>query len=186
MAQEPTRIRIFDTTLRDGEQSPGCTMNAEEKLIMAQQLAKLGVGTIEAGFAAASPGDFESVRDIGHALKGPMVVSLCRTRLEDIDSGAEALQGSQNWGIHTFIASSPLHMKYKLQLEPEAVIESSVRAVEHARKYTDNVEFSPEDATRSEPEFLVKLLSETVRAGARTAARAKPFPPLDSSTAVVS
>ncbi len=168
MAQEPTRIRIFDTTLRDGEQSPGCTMNAEEKLIMAQQLAKLGVGTIEAGFAAASPGDFESVRDIGHTLKGPLVVSLCRTRLEDIDSGAEALQGSPNWGIHTFIASSPLHMKYKLQMEPEAVIESSVRAVEHARKYTDNVEFSPEDATRSEPEFLVRLLSETVRAGART------------------
>jgi 2-isopropylmalate synthase len=166
MAQELTRIRIFDTTLRDGEQSPGCTMNAEEKLIMAQQLAKLGVDTIEAGFAAASPGDFESVRDIGHAIKGPMVVSLCRTRLEDIDQAAEALKGSPRWGIHTFIASSPLHMKYKLQMEPDAVVESAVRAVERARAFTDCVEFSPEDATRSEPEFLVRLCSEAVRAGA--------------------
>ncbi|MCH7478174.1 MAG: 2-isopropylmalate synthase [SAR324 cluster bacterium] len=164
--EEFTRIRIFDTTLRDGEQSPGFTMNSEEKLQMANQLAKLGVDTIEAGFAAASPGDFESVREIGHHLKGPMVVSLARTGLEDIDSAAEALKGSHNWGIHTFIASSPLHMKYKLNMDPEMVLQSSVRAVERARGYTENVEFSPEDATRSEPEFLVKLLSEVVQAGA--------------------
>ena len=164
--EEFTRIRIFDTTLRDGEQSPGFTMNAEEKLQMANQLAKLGVDTIEAGFAAASPGDFESVREIGHQLKGPMVVSLARTGLEDIDTAAEALKGSHNWGIHTFIASSPLHMKYKLNMDPEMVLQSSVRAVERARGYTENVEFSPEDATRSEPEFLVKLLSEVVQAGA--------------------
>jgi 2-isopropylmalate synthase len=168
MAQEMRRIRIFDTTLRDGEQSPGCTMNAEEKLIMAQQLAKLGVDTIEAGFAAASPGDFESVRDIGHSIKGPLIVSLCRTRLEDIDSGAEALQGSANWGIHTFIACSPLHMKYKLNMEPDAVLESAVRAVERAKTYTQNVEFSPEDATRSDPEFLVRICTEAIRAGATT------------------
>jgi 2-isopropylmalate synthase len=163
-----TQLRIFDTTLRDGEQSPGFTMNGEEKLMMAQQLARLGVNVIEAGFAAASPGDFESVREIGHTVKGPMIVSLARTRLEDIDAAAEALKGSPNWGIHTFIASSPLHMKYKLQLEPDAVVESAVRAVERAKRYTPNVEFSPEDATRSEPEFLVRLCSEAVRAGATT------------------
>jgi 2-isopropylmalate synthase len=162
------KIKIFDTTLRDGEQSPGFTMNGEEKLMMAQQLAKLGVNTIEAGFAASSPGDFESVREIGHSLKGPMVVSLARTRLEDIDAAAEALKGSANWGIHTFIASSPLHMKYKLMLEPDAVLHSAVKAVERAKTYTANVEFSPEDATRSEPEFLVKLVTETVKAGATT------------------
>src|SRR5690242_12526540 len=151
-----TQIRIFDTTLRDGEQSPGFTMNGEEKMMMAQQLARLGVNTIEAGFAAASPGDFESVREIGHTVKGPMIVSLARTRLEDIDAAAEALKGSANWGIHTFIASSPLHMKYKLQLDPDGVVESAVRAVERAKSYTANVEFSPEDATRSEPDFLVR------------------------------
>jgi 2-isopropylmalate synthase len=159
-------IRIFDTTLRDGEQSPGFTMNSQEKIMMAQQLARLGVNTIEAGFAAASPGDFESVREIGHTVKGPMIVSLARTRLEDIDSAAEALKGSPNWGIHTFIASSPLHMKYKLQLDPDGVVESATRAVERARRYTENVEFSPEDATRSEPEFLVRLCSAAIKAGA--------------------
>lgn len=165
---DSTRVRVFDTTLRDGEQSPGFTMNHEEKMLMAQQLAKLGVDVIEAGFAAASPGDFESVREIGHTLKGPMVMSLTRTRLEDIDIAAEALKGSENWGIHTFIASSPLHMKYKLKQGPDEVLESTVRAVERAKSYTENVEFSPEDATRSEDDFLVKLCSEAVRAGATT------------------
>ena len=159
-------ISIFDTTLRDGEQSPGFTMNAEEKMIMARQLAKMGVDTIEAGFAAASPGDFESVRDIGHGLKGPMVVSLCRTRIEDVDTAAEALKGSPNWGIHTFVASSALHMKYKLQQDPEDVLQGAVKAVERSRSFTDNVEFSPEDATRSDPEFLVRMVSECIRAGA--------------------
>jgi len=159
-------IRIFDTTLRDGEQAPGFTMNAEEKVMMARQLAKLGVDTIEAGFAAASPGDFESVREIAHNVEGPMIVSLCRTRLEDIDAAVEALKGAPNWGIHTFVASSPLHMKYKLQQDPEDVLQGAVRAVEHARQFTGSVEFSPEDATRSDPEFLVRLCSEVVRAGA--------------------
>ncbi|HKI97991.1 MAG TPA: 2-isopropylmalate synthase [bacterium] len=165
MSQVET-IRIFDTTLRDGEQSPGFTMNSEEKLLMSQQLAKLGVNTIEAGFAAASPGDFESVREIGHTLKGPMVVSLCRTSPADVDAAVEALKGSHNWGIHTFVASSPLHMKYKLQQDPEDVLAGAVKAVERARSYTENVEFSPEDATRSEAEFLVRLCSDCVRAGA--------------------
>jgi len=166
MKTEPNFIRIFDTTLRDGEQSPGCTMTGEEKMMMAQQLARLGVDTIEAGFAAASPGDFESVRDIGHTIKGPMVVSLARTRLDDIDQAAEALKGSPNWGIHTFIGSSPLHMKHKLNMTPDEVVAAAVKAVEHARRFTPRVEFSPEDATRAEPEFLVRLLSEVVRAGA--------------------
>ena len=163
---EPRKIQIFDTTLRDGEQAPGFTMNSEEKMQMAQQLARLGVHTIEAGFAAASPGDFDSVREIGHALKGPMVTSLCRTHFEDIDASAEALKGSPNWGIHIVIASSPLHMKHKLMMEPDAVVESSVRAVERARGYIDQVEFSAEDATRSEPEFLVRLFGEAIKAGA--------------------
>ncbi|MBI4084050.1 MAG: 2-isopropylmalate synthase [Candidatus Lambdaproteobacteria bacterium] len=164
--QAPTRITIFDTTLRDGEQSPGCTMNREEKLVMAQQLARLGVDTIEAGFAASSPGDFESVHEIGHALKGPRVVSLARTGLADIDACVEALKGSHHWGVHTFIAASPLHMKYKLQMEPDDVVHAAVQAVAHARRFTDSVEFSPEDATRSDPAFLVRLVAEVVRAGA--------------------
>ena len=163
---EPRKIQIFDTTLRDGEQAPGFTMNAGEKMQMANQLAKLGVHTIEAGFAAASPGDFDSVREIGHAMKGPMVTSLCRTHFEDIDASAEALKGSPNWGIHIVIASSPLHMKHKLMMEPDAVLESSVRAVERAKGYVDKVEFSAEDATRSELDFLCKLFTETIKAGA--------------------
>ena len=141
-------------------------MNAEEKMLLAAQLAKLGVDTIEAGFAASSPGDFDSVREIGHAMNGPKVISLCRTHFEDIDAAAEALKGSANWGIHIVIASSPLHMKHKQMMEPDAVIESSVRGVERARGYVDDVEFSAEDATRSEPEFLVRLFSEAIRAGA--------------------
>ncbi|MDH4121032.1 MAG: 2-isopropylmalate synthase [Deltaproteobacteria bacterium] len=162
------RIRIFDTTLRDGEQSPGCTMTAEEKLLMAQQLARLGVDTIEAGFAAASPGDFESIREISRTVKGPMIVSLARAKAEDINAAAEALKGSPRWGIHTFIGSSPLHMKHKLKMTPDEVVANAVRAVEQAKKFTDNVEFSPEDATRAEPEFLVRLLGATVAAGATT------------------
>jgi len=163
---ESNVVKIFDTTLRDGEQAPGFSMNPEEKLLLAQQLARLGVDTIEAGFAASSPGDFESVRDIGHALKGPRVVSLCRTRFEDIDAAAEALKGSHNWGLHVVIASSPLHMKYKLMMDPDDVLQSSVKAVERMRSFTDSAEFSAEDATRSEPEYLVKLFSEVIAAGA--------------------
>jgi 2-isopropylmalate synthase len=159
-------IRIFDTTLRDGEQSPGCSMNAEEKLIMARQLAKLGVDTIEAGFPASSPGDFESVQQIGQSLDGPMVVSLCRADDSDIDLGIKALQGTQNWGIHTFIATSDLHLQSKLGIDRTTAIKKAVRAIERARRQTDNVEFSAEDATRSDPIFLVEILSAAVKAGA--------------------
>ncbi len=160
------KVRIFDTTLRDGEQSPGCSMSTAEKLVVAKQLARLGVDTIEAGFANSSGEDFESVRLIGQEVKGPMIVSLARAREDDIDRSAEALKDAKNWGIHTFIASSPLHMKHKLQMNPQEVLQAATKAVEHARRYTDNVEFSAEDASRSEPGFLVELFSAAVKAGA--------------------
>jgi len=160
------KIRFLDTTLRDGEQSPGCSMSASEKLTLAKQLERLGVNTIEAGFAASSPGDFDSVRDIGQQIQNSTVVSLCRSSKNDIDSAIEALSDSKNWGIHTFISTSNLHMKHKLQMEPNEVKSLAVAAVERAKKATKNVEFSPEDATRSNPEFLVEILSEVVRAGA--------------------
>ncbi len=159
-------IRIFDTTLRDGEQSPGCSMNPKEKLIMARQLAKLGVDTIEAGFPASSPGDFDSVQQIGHSVEGPMIVSLCRTSDADIKTGVEALKGSKNWGIHTFIATSDLHLKKKLDIDRKTAIKKAIRAIEQAKKHTENVEFSAEDATRSDPAFLVKIFSAAVKAGA--------------------
>ncbi|MGA1537292.1 MAG: 2-isopropylmalate synthase, partial [bacterium] len=161
-------IRIFDTTLRDGEQSPGCSMSAKEKLLLARQLDRLGVDVIEAGFAASSPGDFESVKQIGQQISRAKVVSLCRASISDIERAVDALKESENWGIHTFIASSQLHMKYKLQMDEDEVLKRSIEAVEFARKHTDYVEFSAEDATRSEPEFLVKLFSAVVRAGATT------------------
>lgn len=162
------KIKVFDTTLRDGEQSPGFSMSASEKLLISQQLARLGVDTIEAGFAASSDGDFNSVREIGEKVEGPRIVSLTRATKIDIDRAADALKDAKNWGIHTFIASSPLHMKYKLQMEPDKVLKKAVSAVEHAKKYTDNVEFSAEDATRSDPKFLVQLFSEVIKAGAVT------------------
>ena len=161
-------IRIFDTTLRDGEQSPGCSMSAKEKLLLARQLDRLGVDVIEAGFAASSPGDFEGVKQIGQQISRAKVVSLCRASLSDIERAVDALNESENWGIHTFIASSQLHMKYKLQMDEDEVLKRSIEAVEFARKHTDCVEFSAEDATRSEPEFLIKLFSAVVRAGANT------------------
>lgn len=159
-------IRIFDTTLRDGEQSPGCTMNANEKLIVARQLAKLGVDSIEAGFPISSPGDFDSVQQIGHTIEGPMIVGLCRTDDADIEAGVNALKGAQNWGIHTFIATSDLHLEKKLSIDRKTAVKKAIRAVELARKHTDRVEFSAEDATRSDPAFLVEIFSAAVKAGA--------------------
>jgi len=161
-------IRIFDTTLRDGEQSPGCSMNADEKLIMAIQLEKLGVDIIEAGFPASSPGDFKSVQQIGQKISGPMIVSLCRADDGDIETGVNALKGSKNWGIHTFIATSDLHLKVKLNIDRKTAIKKAVRAIEQAKKHTDSVEFSAEDATRSDPKFLVEIFSAAVKAGATT------------------
>lgn len=159
---------IFDTTLRDGEQSPGASMTKIEKLRIAKLLEKMRVDVIEAGFAIASPGDFESVRAIAEVVKDSTVCSLARALDKDIDRAAEALKPAASARIHTFIATSPIHMKYKLQMEPDAVVAQAVHAVKRARNYTDNVEFSCEDAGRSELDFLCRIIEAAIDAGART------------------
>jgi 2-isopropylmalate synthase len=162
------RITIFDTTLRDGEQSPGIALRPEEKAEIAEQLERLGVDVIEAGFAVSSPGDFEGVKAVAEAVERPTVASLCRTRKEDIDAAAEALAGANRSRIHVFIATSPVHMEKKLRLEPDEVIEQARWAVGYARASVDQVEFSCEDATRSDPRFVARVCCEAVRAGATT------------------
>jgi 2-isopropylmalate synthase len=166
MSKEP--LLIFDTTLRDGEQSPGAAMSREEKLRIARQLEKMRVDIIEAGFPAASPGDFESVRAIAEAIKESTVCGLSRANEKDIGRAGEAIKPAVRGRIHTFIATSPIHMKMKLRMEPEQVIEQAVKAVKWARQYTDDVEFSPEDAGRSETDFLCRVLEAVINAGART------------------
>jgi 2-isopropylmalate synthase len=160
------RVYIFDTTLRDGEQAPGFSMTTEEKLQMAHQLAKLGVDVIEAGFAAASKGDFEAVNLIATEVKGPTICSLSRALERDIELAGEALKPAERKRIHTFIATSEIHMKYKLRMSPEEVLERARKAVEFARKFTDDVEFSCEDATRSQRDFLYKVIETAIKAGA--------------------
>jgi len=160
------RVYIFDTTLRDGEQAPGFSMTTEEKLQMAHQLAKLGVDVIEAGFAVASKGDFEAVYRIAQEVRGPVICSLARALEGDIEVAAKALEPAERKRIHTFIATSEIHMRYKLKMEPEKVLERAVSAVRFARRFTDDVEFSCEDATRSEREFLYRIIEEAIKAGA--------------------
>jgi len=162
------RITIFDTTLRDGEQSPGIALRPDEKAEIARQLERLGVDVIEAGFAVSSPGDFEGVKAVAAAVERPTVASLCRTRKEDIDAAAEALAGARRSRIHIFLATSPVHMEKKLRLEPEEVVEQARWAVGYARANVDQVEFSCEDATRSDPHFVARVCCEAVRAGATT------------------
>jgi 2-isopropylmalate synthase len=162
------RITIFDTTLRDGEQSPGIALSPDEKVEIAEQLERLGVDIVEAGFAVSSPGDFEGVRAVAAAIERPTVASLARTRKEDIDAAAEALAGARRSRIHVFLATSPIHMERKLRLEPEEVVEQARWSVGYARSLADEVEFSCEDATRSEPEFAARVCAEAVRAGATT------------------
>lgn len=162
------QLLIFDTTLRDGEQSPGAAMTREEKLRIARQLEKMRVDIIEAGFPAASPGDFESVRAIAEAIKESTVCGLSRANEKDIARAGEAIRPAARGRIHTFIATSPIHMKMKLRMEPEQVIEQAVKAVKWARQYTDDVEFSPEDAGRSETDFLCRVLEAVINAGAKT------------------
>lgn len=162
------KIYIFDTTLRDGEQTPGVSLNIREKLIIAKQLDKLGVDCIEAGFPMASPGDFESVKAVAEVVKHAEVAGLSRANKEDIDRCWEAVKHAKKPRIHTFIATSPIHMQYKLKMEPEQVIEAAVAAVKHAKSYVENVEFSAEDAFRSEVPFLCKLLEKVIDAGATT------------------
>ncbi|MCP5160925.1 MAG: 2-isopropylmalate synthase [Hahellaceae bacterium] len=162
------KLIIFDTTLRDGEQSPGATMTKAEKLRIAKILEKMRVDVIEAGFAIASQGDFEAVKAIAETIKDSTVCSLSRALDKDIERAAEALQNANSSRIHTFIATSPIHMKYKLQMEPELVIEQAVRAVKKARNYTNDVEFSCEDAGRSEIDFLCRIIEAAINAGATT------------------
>ena len=162
------RLIIFDTTLRDGEQSPGASMTRDEKVRIAKMLEKMGVDVIEAGFAIASVGDFESVRAVAEAVKGSTICSLARTGAEDIDRAAEALRPAESGRIHTFIATSPIHMEYKLRMAPDNVVERAVAAVKHARNLIGDVEFSCEDASRSEYDFLCRIIEQVINAGART------------------
>jgi 2-isopropylmalate synthase len=159
-------VRIFDTTLRDGEQSPGCTMNVEEKVVIAEQLEALGVDVIEAGFAAASPGDFEAVSRIAAAVSEPVVLSLSRTREADIEQAVRAVDGAERPGIHIFIATSALHMEHKLGMSPQEVVDAAAWAIAKARQHVGHIEFSAEDASRSDPEFLYQVFGEAIRAGA--------------------
>lgn len=162
------RVIVFDTTLRDGEQSPGASMTRDEKLRIAKQLEKMRVDVIEAGFAIASPGDFESVKAIAEAVTESRVCSLSRALDADIDRAGEALRNAAMGRIHTFIATSPIHMKYKLQMQPDQVVEQAVKAVTRARNLIDDVEFSLEDASRSELDFMCRIIEKVIDAGART------------------
>lgn len=162
------KLVIFDTTLRDGEQSPGASMTKDEKVRIAKMLEKMRVDIIEAGFAIASPGDFESVKAVADTIKDSVVCSLARAVDGDIDRAAEALKGAAQSRIHTFIATSPIHMKHKLKMEPEDVLAQAVHAVKRARNYTDNVEFSLEDGSRSEFDFMCRITEAAIAAGACT------------------
>ena len=158
-------IKIFDTTLRDGEQAPGFSMNLSEKLKIAKQLELLGVDVIEAGFAVSSPGDFESVQSIANSIKNCSVASLCRAVKKDIDASYEALKNAAAPRIHTFIATSPLHMEYKLKMSPEKVLGRIDEMVRYAKSFVSDVEFSAEDASRTPHDFLAKAVEAAVRAG---------------------
>ena len=162
------RVFIFDTTLRDGEQSPGCSMNLNEKLTLARQLERLGVDIIEAGFPIASDGDFESVKAVAKAVTGPVICGLARTGEADIERAAQALDGARAPRIHTFIATSDIHLEHKLRMSRQQVLDETVRAVTQARGYVDDVEFSAEDATRSDRDYLVEIFHAALEAGART------------------
>jgi 2-isopropylmalate synthase len=162
------KLIIFDTTLRDGEQSPGASMTREEKLRIARQLERMKVDVMEAGFAAASNGDFEAIKAIADVIKDSTVCSLARANDRDISRAAEALKGANSARIHTFIATSPLHMEKKLRMTPEQVYEQAKLAVRFARQFTDDVEFSPEDGYRSDPDFLCRVLEAVIAEGATT------------------
>ena len=162
------RLVIFDTTLRDGEQSPGASMTKEEKIRVARQLERMRVDVIEAGFAAASPGDFDSIHAIAETIKDSTVCSLARANENDIGRAGEAIKPAKSGRIHTFIATSPIHMEKKLRMTPDQVVEQAVKSIGWARAYTDNVEFSAEDAGRSELDFLCRIFEAVIKAGATT------------------
>ncbi|BBH24830.1 2-isopropylmalate synthase [Paenibacillus baekrokdamisoli] len=160
------KIYIFDTTLRDGEQSPGVNLNTQEKVEIAYQLERLGVDRIEAGFPAASPGDLAAVNAVARAVKNATVIGLSRSREQDIDAAREALKGAQDPCLHLFLATSPIHRKYKLRMEKEQVLETAEKAIRYAKQYFDKIEFSPEDAGRTELDFLCEVTAMAIRAGA--------------------
>ena len=162
------QILFFDTTLRDGEQSPGCTMHHAEKLRMAHQIAALGVDVLEAGFAIASDGDFESIRAIACEVRGPVIASLARCKREDIEAAARSIEPAPRARIHTFLSTSDLHLAAKLKITREQALDQIAVMVALARSYAEDVEFSPEDATRTDPEFLVKVCTVAIEAGATT------------------
>src|SRR3954447_22326427 len=164
----PERVVIFDTTLRDGEQSPGCSMTVTEKLRVAEVLEAMGVDVIEAGFPIASDGDFQAVHEGAKLVKGSVVCGLARAANGDIDRAAEALQPALQRRIHTFIGTSPLHRKYQLQLDAEEVHQRVIDSVTRARRYTDDVEWSGMDASRTEPDFLFRCIESAIDAGATT------------------
>src|SRR5437868_5330185 len=165
---DPNRVIIFDTTLRDGEQSPGCSMNLGEKLEMARALAGLGVDVIEAGFPIASPGDFESVRAIARDVQGPVICGLARCNPADIDRAADAVKDAPRARIHVFLATSAIHREFKLRMSPEEVVRRAVDAVQRAKAYCSDIEFSPEDAARTELDFLAEVVEKAIEAGATT------------------
>src|SRR5277367_5065868 len=162
------QIVFFDTTLRDGEQSPGCTMHHDEKLRMAHQLAALGVDVLEAGFAIASQGDSDSIRMIAREVRGPRIASLARCKRDDIEAAARSIEPAENARIHTFLASSDLHLEAKLKITRAEALDQAANSVRLARTFADDVEFSAEDATRTDPDFLVKIVTVAVQAGATT------------------
>jgi 2-isopropylmalate synthase len=162
------QLIIFDTTLRDGEQSPGASMTRDEKLRIARQLERMKVNVIEAGFAAASNGDFEAVKAVAEAIRESTVCSLARANENDIRRAGEAIRPAASGRIHTFIATSPIHMEKKLRMTPDQVVEQAVRAIGWAKEYTDDIEFSAEDAGRSEIDFLCRIFEAVIKEGATT------------------
>ena len=165
---DPNTVHIFDTTLRDGEQSPGATMNVEEKVVIARQLEKLGVDVIEAGFAVSSPGDFDSVARVAEAVTQPIVLSLSRTREADIRQALKSVEKAKHPGIHIFIATSDLHLERKLMMSRQEALDAACWAVQYAKKHVDYIEFSAEDASRSDRDYLVQVFGEVIKCGAVT------------------
>ncbi len=164
----PEQVQIFDSTLRDGEQAPGIALDGDQKVAIATQLARLGVDVIEAGFPISSPGDFESVSRIAQEVEGPVIAALARTERDDIDTAWRAIRHADAPRIHVFIATSPIHMEHKLRMDPGEVMAAVKAGVARAKAYTDNVEYSPEDATRSDPDFVIAVCKAAVSVGATT------------------
>src|SRR6476620_7230896 len=165
-SRDPDRVLIFDTTLRDGEQSPGISLNKQEKLEIAHQLARLGVDVIEAGFPITSPGDFEAVQAISREVEGPIIAGLARTHVADIDAAWNAVKDAERPRIHTFISTSDIHIRYQLQTTREDVKGQARAAVAHSKGYVEDVEFSPMDATRADLDFTAEVVSIALQEGA--------------------